>query len=333
MHNPTILITGGTGSFGNAFVEFALRELNPQRLIVYSRDEFKQYNMANKFGDHPALRFFVGDVRDIDRLGFAMRGVDYVFHAAALKQVVTAEYNPTEALHTNTIGAENVMKVAIRSGVRKVLGISTDKAVRPINLYGATKACMEKIFIAGNHLSGADGTRFAVVRYGNVIGSRGSVIPVFRKQRDAGCKLTITDERMTRFWLRIEDGVRFAWECAEMMRGGECFVRKCPSTRILDLASAVAPECEVEYVGIRPGEKLHEEMVSPGESLTTYEYSDRYIIQPSVKMWDKSTTTQYHGEEGCRVPEEFTYNSLDNIEYLSVDAIRALIESTCVVSE
>lgn len=333
MKNASILVTGGTGSFGNAFVKFALENLEPRRLVIYSRDEFKQYNMARKFGDHPALRFFIGDVRDSERLGFAMKGIDYVFHAAALKQVVAAEYNPSEALHTNTVGAENVMKAAIKANVKKVLGISTDKAVRPANLYGATKACMEKIFIAGNHLSGADGTRFAVVRYGNVIGSRGSVVPVFRKLAETGQKLTITDERMTRFWLRIEDGVKFAWECLDMMEGGECFVRKCPSTHILDLAKAIAPNSEVELVGIRPGEKLHEEMVSPGEALTTYEYGDRFIIQPSVKLWDKPHPPAYMGEEGRKVSDEFFYDSLNNPHFLSIDEIRDLISKTDVVSE
>lgn len=333
MKNASILVTGGTGSFGNAFVKFALENLDPKRLVIYSRDEFKQYNMANKFGEHPALRFFVGDVRDIERLGFAMKGIDFVFHAAALKQVVTAEYNPTEALHTNIIGAENVMKTAIKANVKKVMGISTDKAVRPINLYGATKACMEKVFIAGNHLSGADGTRFSVVRYGNVIGSRGSVVPLFRKLAESGQKLTITDQRMTRYWLRIEDGVQFAWECLEMMEGGECFVRKCPSTYILDLAKAIAPQNEVDIIGIRPGEKLHEEMVSPGEASSTYEYCDRFIIQPTVKLWDKPHPPAYMGEEGKKVADDFFYDSENNPHFLTVSEIRDLIAKTEVVSE
>lgn len=333
MKNASILVTGGTGSFGNAFVKYALENLDPKRLVVYSRDEFKQYNMAQKFGNHPSLRFFIGDVRDSERLSFALKGIDYVFHAAAMKQVVTAEYNPSEALHTNTIGAENVMKESIKANVKKVLGISTDKAVRPANLYGATKACMEKIFIAGNHLSGAQGTRFSVVRYGNVIGSRGSVVPVFRRLAAAKQNLTITDKRMTRFWLRIEDGVKFAWECLEMMEGGECFVRKCPSTHILDLAEAVAPGSKVEFVGIRPGEKLHEEMVSPGESITAYEYRDRFIIQPSVKLWDRPHPPSYMGEEGRKVSDDFSYDSLNNPHFLTVEEIRTLIAATEVVSE
>jgi UDP-N-acetylglucosamine 4,6-dehydratase/5-epimerase len=331
MQNSSILVTGGTGSFGNAFAEHVLKNLSPKRLVIYSRDEYKQYTMAQKLGDHPALRFFIGDVRDEDRLNFAMHGIDYVFHAAALKQVVSAEYNPTEALHTNAVSAEKIIKSAIRCGVKKVLGISTDKAVRPINLYGATKACMERIFIAGNHMAGASNTRFGIVRYGNVIGSRGSVISLFRKQVSAGKKLTITDKRMTRFWLRIEDGVKFALESMEMMRGGECFVRKCPSMQILDCVEAVAPGCGINYIGIRPGEKLHEEMIGLGESQGTFEYSDRYIIQPAIKMWGDESTICYMGEEGKKVPDTFTYSSLDNDHYIRVEEMRNLVETTRIV--
>jgi UDP-N-acetylglucosamine 4,6-dehydratase len=289
--------------------------------------------MVRKFSENPALRFFVGDVRDESRLDFAMRGIDFVFHAAALKQVVTAEYNPTEFLHTNIIGAENVAKVAIRNKVKKVMGISTDKAVKPVNLYGATKACMEKVFVAANHLAGADGTRFGVVRYGNVIGSRGSVVSVFKKQKEEGKRITITDPRMTRFWLRIEDGVKFAWDCAQMMRGGECFVKKLPSMRVTDLAEAMAPGVAVETIGIRPGEKLHESMVSEEESFMTYEYDNLYIVQPAVKMWDSDRSIDYQRETGRKVAEGFSYASNSNKHFLTVKDLRKLLDSTDVVSE
>ncbi len=330
--NASIMVTGGTGSFGNAFVEYVLTNYKPARLIIYSRDEFKQYKMAQKFDNHPALRFFIGDVRDEDRLGFAMRGVDYLFHAAAMKQVVTAEYNPIECINTNIIGGENIVRVAIRQGVKKVLAISTDKAVKPVNLYGSTKACMEKLFIAANHLAGRNGPRFSNVRYGNVVGSRGSVVPVFLAQRETGT-LTITDERMTRFWLRIEDGVKFVVNCAEMMRGGEIFVRKLPSMRVTDLAEAMAPGCKINIVGIRPGEKLHESMVSEEESLTTYEYDDFYVIQPTIKMWTTEESNAYGGQEGKQVSEGFSYSSDINSDWFNVDQLAEMLTKTKVVSE
>lgn len=330
--NASIMVTGGTGSFGNAFVEYLLTHYKPSRVVVYSRDEFKQYKMAQKFGNHPALRFFIGDVRDEDRLSFAMRGIDYLFHAAAMKQVVTAEYNPIECIATNIIGGENVVRIAIRQGVKKVVAISTDKAVKPVNLYGSTKACMEKLFIAANHLAGRNGPRFSCVRYGNVVGSRGSVVPVFLAQRETG-QITITDERMTRFWLRIEDGVKFVVDCAEMMQGGEIFVRKLPSMRVTDLAEALAPGCNINIVGIRPGEKLHESMVSEEESLTTYEYDGFFVIQPTIKMWTTESTEKYAGQDGKRVAEGFSYSSDVNDDWFDVPQLAEMLNHTKVVSE
>ena len=327
-----ILVTGGTGSFGNAFVEQVLQGFEPDRIVVYSRDEFKQDRMQKKFNHDHRLRFFIGDVRDEDRLSFAMENVDIVFHAAAMKQVVASEYNPIECIKTNILGAENVIRVAIRKNVPKVVAVSTDKAVKPINLYGSSKACMEKLFIAANHLAGASGTRFCNVRYGNVIGSRGSVIPVFLEQRKTG-KLTITDERMTRFWLRIEDGVRFVIDSASRMRGGEVFIKKVPSMRIMDLAAAIAPDCEYENVGIRPGEKLHEAMVSEEESFNTREYSDFYAVLPQIKLWTDEDNYVYNGEEGKPVEDFFAYESGTNTDWLSVDDLLELIGQTNIVSE
>ena len=332
LEGKTILVTGGTGSFGNSFVARALAAHNPKKVVVFSRDEFKQYRMAAKFGDHPALRFFIGDVRDAERLHFAMKDVDIVFHAAAMKQVVASEYNPMECIKTNVLGAENVIRVAIQRGVQKVMAVSTDKAVKPINLYGASKACMEKIFVAANHMSGAQDTRFSIVRYGNVIGSRGSVIPVFLKQKPTG-KLTITDERMTRFWLRIEDGVKFVIDCARIMEGGETFVKKVPSMRIVDLADAICPDCERSIVGIRPGEKLDEAMVSEEESHFAYEFSDKFVIAPQIKLWDAPSEPEFDGEKGRKVAPGFSYTSANNPEWLSVEDILRLIRETDVVDE
>ncbi len=332
LNGKTILVTGGTGSFGHAFAAHALAEHRPKKVVVFSRDEFKQYRMAAKFGDHPALRFFIGDVRDAERLDFAMKDVDLVFHAAAMKQVVASEYNPMECIKTNVLGAENVIRVAIRRGVPKVMAVSTDKAVKPINLYGASKACMEKIFVAANHMSGAQDTRFSIVRYGNVIGSRGSVIPVFLKQKETG-KLTITDERMTRFWLRIEDGVKFVVDCARLMKGGETFVKKVPSMRIVDLADALCPDCERVIIGIRPGEKLDEAMVSEEESSFAYEFSDKFVVMPQIKLWDREEEPVFEGEAGRRVAPGFSYTSANNADWLSVDNILNLIRETEVVDE
>lgn len=330
MNNANILITGGTGSFGNSFTRYILEKYNPKKIIIYSRDEYKQYVMQNAFNDD-RLRFFIGDVRDESRLEFAMRDIDYVFHAAAMKQVVASEYNPIECVHTNILGSENLIRSAIRAKVKKVVAVSTDKAVKPINLYGSTKACMERLMIAANHLAGADGTRFAVVRYGNVVGSRGSVVPVFRQQAASGT-LTITDERMTRFWLRIEDGVQFVDLCANMMFGGEIFVKKIPSMRINDLAEAVAPGCKIAVTGIRPGEKLHEAMVSEEESLNAFEFDPFFVIQPSIKMWESDQERLYLGRKGNLVPFGFSYSSDNNTDWLDVPALRGLMDATDVVS-
>src|SRR5215471_4024274 len=277
--DTSVLITGGTGSFGNKFVETMLARHRPRRLCVFSRDELKQSEMLARFRDHPALRFFIGDVRDRERLVRAMHGVDIVFHAAALKQIPACEYNPFEAIQTNVLGTKNVIDAAIDQGVTRVIGISTDKAVNPINLYGATKLCAEKLFVQGNVYGHPRGAVFGVVRYGNVIGSRGSVIPLFAAQRATG-RVTVTDRSMTRFWIRLEQGVEFAIRCAELMRGGEIFVPRIPSMRIMDLVEAVAPGCEVDDIGIRPGEKLHETLISEDESRQVVERDDMFVIEP-----------------------------------------------------
>src|SRR5216683_61816 len=279
-----VLVTGGTGSFGKKFVEIMLREYHPKRLVIFSRDELKQHDMRSSGFDDVSLRYFIGDVRDPGRLQRALAGVTVVVHAAALKQVPACEYNPFEAIQTNIMGGRNVIDAAINQGVRRVLALSTDKAVNPINLYGATKLCAEKIFVQANAYAGAKNTRFSCARYGNVVGSRGSVIPVFLEQRRRG-KVTITDPRMTRFWLTLEQGVKFVIRCMEQMHGGEIFVPKIPSMRLLDLAETVAPGCQVEYIGIRPGEKLHEVLVSEDESRQTLETEDMFVIQPSHPWW------------------------------------------------
>jgi UDP-N-acetylglucosamine 4,6-dehydratase/5-epimerase len=271
----SILVTGGTGSFGKKFVEIMLRNYQPQRLVVFSRDELKQHEMRTSGFDHPSMRYFIGDVRDVERLKRALAGVTVVVHAAALKQVPACEYNPFEAIQTNIMGARNVIDAAIDQGVRRILALSTDKAVNPINLYGATKLCAEKVFVQANAYAGAKNTRFSCARYGNVVGSRGSVIPIFLEQRRRG-KITITDPRMTRFWLTLEQGVKFVIRCLEQMHGGEIFVPKIPSMRLLDLAETIAPGCQVEIIGIRPGEKLHEVLVSEDESRHTLETEDMY---------------------------------------------------------
>ena len=314
-----MLVTGGTGSFGRKFTEIALREHRPNKIIIFSRDELKQHQMAQEFQDD-SLRYFIGDVRDKDRLYRAFRGVDLVIHAAALKQVPACEYNPFEAVKTNIFGAQNVIDAAIDCGVKRVMFVSTDKAVNPTNLYGATKLCAERMFVQGNSYSGESGTRFSCCRYGNVVGSRGSVVPLFQEQRSNG-KLTITDPRMTRFWLSLEQGVRFVINCTDPMRGGEIFVPKVPSMNIMDLASALAPGCPVEYIGIRPGEKLHEVLISEDEILRTVELPEMYVIQPaypwwSMKDWDSSS----------RVSEEFRYSSDNNHLTLSVEELRSLLE-------
>jgi len=310
LNNKTLLLTGGTGSFGWKFVEIVLEHYSPKKLIVFSRDELKQSDMSNKF-QGPALRYFIGDVRDKDRLQRAMDGVDYVIHAAALKQVPACEYNPMEAVKTNVFGAQNVIDAAIDQGVKKVVALSTDKAVNPVNLYGATKLCAEKLFIQANAYSGREGTRFSCVRYGNVAGSRGSVIPVFESQREEGV-LTITDKRMTRFWITLGQGVNFVISCLSDMQGGEVFIPKIPSMKIVDLASAIAPGCEFNFVGIRSGEKLHEVLISKDESRTVLEVGDKYVICPPHPWF-----AQPHYPQGRLVEEEFEYRSDNNDQWIS----------------
>lgn len=317
--NTSILITGGTGSFGKKFTGLALRELRPKRLIVLSRDELKQYEMKRSGFDHECLRYFLGDVRDVDRLRRAFEGVDVVVHAAALKQVPACEYNPIEAVMTNVIGARNVIEASLDKGVRRVVALSTDKAVNPVNLYGATKLVSEKLFVQANAYSGAGPTRFACVRYGNVVGSRGSVIPLFRQQREQG-EVTITDPRMTRFWLTLDQGVRFVVSAIEAMQGGEVFVPKIPSMNILDLAKALAPDCRVREVGIRAGEKIHETLLSEDESRHALEQDDRYIIQPNFPWWT--------GAGGEAVPAGFSYCSQSNGDWLNEADLRALCGET-----
>ena len=323
-NNKTILITGGTGSFGKKCTETILTRYKPKRLIIFSRDELKQFEMAQTFptGKYPCMRYFIGDVRDKERLYRAFRNVDIVIHAAALKQVPAAEYNPFEAVKTNILGAQNVINTAIDKGVRRVIALSTDKAANPINLYGATKLCSDKLFIAGNSYVGHDETIFSVVRYGNVAGSRGSVIPFFLKEKEKGV-LPITDPLMTRFWITLEQGVDFVFKCLEIMVGGELFVPKIPSMNMMDLAKAIAPECKTEIIGIRPGEKLHEIMVPRDEAHRTIEYDDKYIIQPDFRFFGR----RFNSNSGKPVPEGFEYNSETNPWKLSIDEMREIIRS------
>jgi UDP-N-acetylglucosamine 4,6-dehydratase/5-epimerase len=318
-------VTGGTGSFGKAFVKRALEVLKPPRLVVFSRDELKQFEMEKQFSS-PAMRYFIGDVRDESRLRRAMDGIEVVVHAAALKHVPIAEYNPFEAIKTNVVGAENVINVAIDQGVERVLALSTDKAANPINLYGATKLCSDKLFVAGNALSGGHKTRFAVVRYGNVVGSRGSVIPFFLSRRSSGV-LPITDARMTRFWITLEQGVDFVSNCIELMHGGEIFVPKIPSMNIMELAATIAPDCRTEIVGIRPGEKLHEVMVPEDDARTTVELPDRFVIRPAMPWFDLRTYP-----EGKQVPDGFTYSSDKNDQWLSRADLLKMIEPMIAAS-
>jgi len=317
-HNTSILITGGTGSFGKKFIEIILREYNPKRVVIFSRDELKQHEMRISGFDHDSLRYFIGDVRDVDRLRRAMNGIDIVVHAAALKQVPACEYNPIEAIMTNIVGARNVIDAALDTGVKKVFALSTDKAVNPINLYGATKLCAEKLFVQANSYSGMQSCRFSCARYGNVVGSRGSVIPVFLEQRRTG-RVTVTDPRMTRFWLTLEQGVRFVIRCIEHMHGGEVFIPKIPSMNIMDLVQAIAPDCKVDYIGIRPGEKLHEVLLSEDESRHALELDDMYVIRPLYNWWETKNWS-----EGKPVPEGFRYTSDTNTHWLSVDELRVL---------
>ncbi len=319
----SVLITGGTGSFGKAFVRHVLKHHDVKRLVVYSRDELKQFEMAADLSA-PNLRYFIGDVRDAGRLERALDGIDTVIHAAALKQVVAAEYNPIECILTNVMGAENVINAAINAGVEKVIALSTDKAVNPINLYGASKLCSDKLFIAANHVSGGGGCRFSVVRYGNVIGSRGSVIPVFRQQRKSGV-LSITDPSMTRFWLTVEQGVEFVVDSLGRMHGGETFIPKIPSMKITDLATAIAPECRQETTGIRPGEKLHEIMVPVDEARQTLEFDGFFIIQPSFHLWEVSKARTYDSDAGTPVDPGFSYTSDNNDRWVTAEDLREMI--------
>jgi len=318
--NKNILITGGTGSFGKKFTEIMLKDFQPKKIIIFSRDELKQHEMRTDGFDHPSLRYFIGDVRDGDRLRRAMQGVDIVVHAAALKQVPACEYNPIEAIMTNIMGARNVIETALDAGVNRVLALSTDKAVSPVNLNGATKLAAEKLFIQSNAYAGISNTRFSCVRYGNVLGSRGSVIPLFLKQRENG-SITVTDRRMTRFWLTLEQGVRFVIRCIEQMHGGEVFVPRIPSMNIMDLAEAIAPECETKEIGIRPGEKLHEVMVSEDEARHTLELDDMYVIQPAHPWWKSGGW-----EHGKSLPDGFCYSSDNNTQWLSVDQLREMVK-------
>jgi len=321
LSNKSILITGGTGSFGNSFVPLTLQRFNPRKIIVYSRDEMKQWEMAKKFEGDDRVRFFIGDVRDRDRLYRALDGVDYVVHAAATKIVPTAEYNPFECVKTNINGAMNLIDACIDKGVKRVVALSTDKASSPINLYGATKLASDKLFVAGNSYAGGHDTRFAVVRYGNVMGSRGSVIPFFLSVAERGV-LPITDERMTRFMISLEQGVDLVWHAFSDMQGGEIYVKKIPSMRVTDIARAVAPQARHEFVGIRPGEKLHEQMIGAEDAAYTYEYPEHFKILPAIHNW---SADPHRIKDGKRVPEGFVYASDSNPEWMTVDALQAWI--------
>lgn len=324
LSDKSILITGGTGSFGRAFVRTVLDRYAPERLIVFSRDELKQYEMAQVYDDvrYPCMRYFIGDVRDVERLEMAMRNVDYVVHAAALKHVPAAEYNPFECIHTNVMGAENVVKASIRSGVKGVIALSTDKAASPINLYGASKLASDKVFVAANNLS-AGTPKYAVVRYGNVVGSRGSVVPLFQRLAAEGKPIPITDERMTRFWITLQQGVDFVLSSMVLMNGGEIFVPKIPSMSIVDLAHAIAPEQPTQIVGVRPGEKLHEVMITEDDARATKELDDRYIIEPTLSFWSESEHSK-----GRPVTDGFSYASDTNTEWLDAEGLKALIASS-----
>ncbi|GHT66642.1 UDP-N-acetylglucosamine 4,6-dehydratase (inverting) [Spirochaetia bacterium] len=320
--NSTILITGGTGSFGNTFVPMTLAKYNPKKLVIYSRDEMKQWEMAKKFGDDERVRFFIGDVRDRERLYRALDGVDYVVHAAATKIVPTAEYNPFECVKTNVMGAMNLIDACIDKGIKRCVALSTDKASSPVNLYGATKLCSDKLFIAGNSYAGGKNTRFAIVRYGNVMGSRGSVIPFFIDQAKTG-KLTITDDRMTRFMITLEQGVELVWHAFNDMEGGEIYVKKIPSMKLVDIARAVSETAKQEIMGIRPGEKLHEQMIGAEDALYTYEYKEHFKILPQIHEWNKDLRRI---KDGKAVSEVFSYSSDNNTEWMSIDELKKWIE-------
>lgn len=324
LNNKSILITGGTGSFGKAFTRYVLEHYDPKKIIIYSRDEFKQFIMQNEFQEYKdKLRFFIGDVRDKERLERAFEGVDYVIHAAALKQVPACEYNPAEAIKTNIGGAQNVIDAALNTGVKKVVALSTDKAVNPVNLYGGTKLVSDKLFIAANAYAGSKDICFAIVRYGNVAGSRGSVIPLFHNIiKNGGTKLPITDYRMTRFWISLQQGVELVIKALEEAKGGETFISKIPSFKITDLAQAMMPGCQMPEVGIREGEKLHEIMVTVEDSLNTYEYEKHFIVYPQM-VWSEHRKVTPTGK---RVPEGFSYSSGNNTQWLDVEQIRELLK-------
>lgn len=320
--NSSILITGGTGSFGHTFVPMTLAKYNPRRLVIFSRDEMKQWEMAKQYGDDKRVRFFIGDVRDKDRLSRALDGVDYVVHAAATKIVPTAEYNPFECVKTNVIGAMNLIDACIDQGVKRVVALSTDKASSPANLYGATKLASDKLFVAGNSYSGGNKTRFSVVRYGNVMGSRGSVIPFFLSIAGKGV-LPITDDRMTRFMITLEQGVDLVWHAFEDMVGGEIYVKKIPSMKVTDIALACVPNAKHEIVGIRPGEKLHEQMIGAEDALHTYEYAEHYKVLPAIHNWSQDPE-RING--GRQVAQDFTYCSDNNTDWMNIDTLRAWID-------
>jgi UDP-N-acetylglucosamine 4,6-dehydratase len=320
LSNSSIMITGGTGSFGKAFIEYALNNLDPKRIVIFSRDELKQYEARQRFNDDPRLRWFIGDIRDQHRLIRSMNKIDYVVHAAALKQVDTAEYNPFEYVQTNIIGTQNVIEASIDTGVKKVVALSTDKASSPINLYGATKLAADKLCQSANHYAAGYETRFSVVRYGNVMGSRGSVVPFWKQLAEDGKEIPITDSRMTRFWITLPQAVKFVVESFDLMHGGEVFVPRIPSMKILDLAEAVAPGVNTHEIGIRPGEKLHEEMIAADDSRRTISLSDRYVILPTVAEWG------YEPLSGDPVKDGFAYRSDSNDIWLEVDEIKTLLK-------
>jgi UDP-N-acetylglucosamine 4,6-dehydratase (inverting) len=320
--DSSIFITGGTGSFGNTFVPMTLEKYNPKKLIIYSRDEMKQWEMAKKFQDDERVRFFIGDVRDRDRLYRALDGVDYVIHAAATKIVPTAEYNPFECVKTNIYGAMNLIDACIDKGIKRCVALSTDKASQPVNLYGATKLCSDKLFIAGNSYAGRKNTRFAIVRYGNVMGSRGSVIPLFMEQAKTG-EVTITDERMTRFMISLEQGVELVWHAFDDMEGGEIYVKKIPSMKLTDIARAVSETAEQKVIGIRPGEKLHEQMIGIEDAPYTYEYKEHFKILPQIHEWSKDP---YRIKDGKLTSLDFSYTSDNNQKWMTIKELKDWIE-------
>jgi UDP-N-acetylglucosamine 4,6-dehydratase/5-epimerase len=327
LQGKSILVTGATGSFGQRFVETVLAHHNPRRLVVFSRDELKQFDMQKKLPASNVLRYFLGDVRDRERLYRAVDGVDIVIHAAAMKQVPAAEFNPMEAIKTNIIGANNLIEACIDRNVERVIALSTDKAANPANLYGATKLCSDKLFVAANSLSGRHKTRFSVVRYGNVIGSRGSVIPCFMELRKMGV-LPITDERMTRFWITLKQGIQFVIENLDRMKGGEIFIPKIPSMTMLEVAKAIAPECDIKIIGVRPGEKLHEIMITHDDAMNTVEYNDYYVIQPAAPWWRQESFVK--DTDAIAVPEQFQYSSDNNSQWMLADELQSLLQKETI---